>query len=570
MRTNAGRLFRFLTFLFCALLAGPAACPLLAQGYVAIHSLAVTEGNSPRGTLVQDAGGKLYGTAVFGGEHGQGSVFKLDADGNNFVVLHPFNTSDGSNPYAGLLHAADGFLYGTCQLGGSAGKGVIFKVDTNGNNFSAIHSFDGANEGGEPYGGLQISGTTLYGVTRNNGANGYGTAFSIDTSGSDYVVVHVFGSGTDDGSHPYAALLLASDGRLYGTTEQAHNGTGLGTVFGMDPDGGNFLTLHTFTGGTDGQDPQAQLFEANDTFLYGTTVFGGASNGTAYKLRKDGRTYSTFHSFASSEGTDPHAALIQVAGGLLYGTATQGGTGGTVYRITTTGGLAGSAHDFANASGNVPYGGVIQGLDFAIYGTASSGGQHNVGVIFRMTVPSIAAITPTSGIATGGTPVTIDGALFQNGASVLFAANSATAIDVVGTTQITATTPNLPAGSLNDLAIINPDTTTGFLQSAWLADFLDVPQADNFHSYVEKVFRNGITAGCGGGNYCRNASVRRDQMAVFLLKAEHGPFYLPPSCTTQVFTDVPCPGVFTDWVEQLAAEGVTGGCGVNLYCPATP
>ena len=72
----------------------------------------------------------------------------------------------------------------------------------------------------------------------------------------------------------------------------------------MDPDGGNFLTLHTFTGGTDGQDPQAQLFEANDTFLYGTTVFGGASNGTAYKLRKDGRTYSTFHSFASSEGTD--------------------------------------------------------------------------------------------------------------------------------------------------------------------------------------------------------------------------------------------------------------------------
>ena len=257
-----------------------------------------------------------------------------------------------------------------------------------------------------------------------------------------------------------------------------------------------------------------------------------------------------------------------MAGGLLYGTATQGGTGGTVYRITTTGGLAGSAHDFANASGNVPYGGVIQGLDFAIYGTASSGGQHNVGVIFRMTVPSIAAITPTSGIATGGTPVTIDGALFQSGASVLFAANSATAIDVVGATQITATTPNLPAGSLNDLAIINPDTTTGFLQSAWLADFLDVPQADNFHSYVEKVFRNGITAGCGGGNYCRNASVRRDQMAVFLLKAEHGAYYLPPSCTTQVFTDVPCPGAFTDWVEQLAAEGVTGGCGVNLYCPS--
>ena len=157
---------------FCAL-AALSARSLLAQGYVAIHSLDVPEGNSPRGTLVQDAGGKLYGTAVFGGEHGMGSVFRLDADGNNFVVLHSFNTSDGANPYPGLLHGEDGFLYGTCQLGGASSKGVIFKIDTNGGNFSAFHSFDGANEGGESFGGLQISGTTLYGVARNNGANGY-------------------------------------------------------------------------------------------------------------------------------------------------------------------------------------------------------------------------------------------------------------------------------------------------------------------------------------------------------------------------------------------------------------
>jgi len=65
--------------------------------------------------------------------------------------------------------------------------------------------------------------------------------------------------------------------------------------------------------------------------------------------------------------------------------------------------------------------------------------------------------------------------------------------------------------------------------------------------------------------------VRRDQMAVFLLKAEHGSTYVPPACTPPgVFTDVLCPGTFTDWVERLAAEGITGGCGAGIYCPGNP
>jgi len=56
-------------------------------------------------------------------------------------------------------------------------------------------------------------------------------------------------------------------------------------------------------------------------------------------------------------------------------------------------------------------------------------------------------------------------------------------------------------------------------------------------------------------------------MAAFLLKSEHGSGYIPPPCTG-VFSDVPCPGPFTDWIEQLAAEGVTGGCGTDIYCPS--
>jgi hypothetical protein len=105
--------------------------------------------------------------------------------------------------------------------------------------------------------------------------------------------------------------------------------------------------------------------------------------------------------------------------------------------------------------------------------------------------------------------------------------------------------------------------------NAFFADFLDVPQTDSFHDYVEKIFRAGITAGCGGGSYCPDAAVTRAQMAVFLLKAEHGSGYLPPSCAG-VFGDVPCPSLFADWIEQLSHEGITAGCGSGNYCPSTP
>jgi hypothetical protein len=101
-------------------------------------------------------------------------------------------------------------------------------------------------------------------------------------------------------------------------------------------------------------------------------------------------------------------------------------------------------------------------------------------------------------------------------------------------------------------------------------DFLDVPPADPFHDFVNTVARNGITAGCGGGNYCPGAAVTRAQMAVFLLKSEHGSSYVPPACTG-VFADVACPGGFAvDWIEQLHGEGVTGGCGGGDYCPDSP
>ena len=103
-----------------------------------------------------------------------------------------------------------------------------------------------------------------------------------------------------------------------------------------------------------------------------------------------------------------------------------------------------------------------------------------------------------------------------------------------------AVTPPLTPGSLNDVTVTNTDGQFATLPAAFFADFLDAPSGNLFHAEIETIFRAGITAGCGAGNYCTDAPASRAQMAVLLLKVEHGPAYVPPPCAG-VFPDVPAP-----------------------------
>jgi len=96
--------------------------------------------------------------------------------------------------------------------------------------------------------------------------------------------------------------------------------------------------------------------------------------------------------------------------------------------------------------------------------------------------------------------------------------------------------------------------------------FLDVPVESFAANFIEQFFLDGITSGCGSNNYCPNADVTRAQMAVFLLRAEHGSGYSPPPATG-VFNDVPLNHWAVHWIEQLAVEGITSGCGNGNYCP---
>lgn len=98
--------------------------------------------------------------------------------------------------------------------------------------------------------------------------------------------------------------------------------------------------------------------------------------------------------------------------------------------------------------------------------------------------------------------------------------------------------------------------------------FLDVDAQDFAASFIEQLANDGITSGCGNNNYCPDDVVTRAQMAVFLLRAKYGSGYSPPAATG-VFNDVDLGYWAVHWIEQLAAEGITAGCGNNNYCPET-
>ena len=181
----------------------------------------------------------------------------------------------------------------------------------------------------------------------------------------------------------------------------------------------------------------------------------------------------------------------------------------------------------------------------------------------------IFSISPTSGPDSGGTAITVSGTDFADPTTLTFG-GAAAVVTFVNDQSLTTTSPALAPGTVNDVVALTAEGLTGVLVKGWVSDFLDVPESQQFHSFVTTLVSNAITVGVGGGLYGVDQPTLRQQMAVFLMKALHGLCYVPPPCTTQVFTDVPCSSTFAPWINELVAEGITGGCGTGTYCPADP
>ena len=228
----------------------------------------------------------------------------------------------------------------------------------------------------------------------------------------------------------------------------------------------------------------------------------------------------------------------------------------------------GSAQVTTDGSGNAPFTvstlpAVETGARISVTATDPSGNTSE----FSQRLPF--SVNISSGPPAGGTSLIVAGTNFLDGAAVTIGGVPATGVVVNSYSSISATTPALAPGTANDLVVTNTDTTTGTLVKAFVADFLDVPGNQQFYSYVTTLVSNGITAGIGGGLYGVNDDTLRQQMAVFILKGKHGLCFVPPPCTG-VFADVPCPSTFANWIEEMASEGITGGCGGGNFCPMNP
>jgi hypothetical protein len=228
----------------------------------------------------------------------------------------------------------------------------------------------------------------------------------------------------------------------------------------------------------------------------------------------------------------------------------------------------GSAQVTTNGSGNGTFhvttlSAVTSGSPISATATDPAGNTSE----FSQRLPFSA--TPRSGDPGGGIALTISGTNFLAGATVMVGGVAATGVMVNSYTSLAATTPALAPGSANDILVSNTDGTKGTLVKGFVADFLDVPSSQQFYTYVTTLVSNGITAGVGGGLYGVNDNTLRQQMAVFILKARNGLCYTPPPCTG-TFADVPCSSNFAPWIEAMAAAGITGGCGGDDFCPQNP
>jgi uncharacterized repeat protein (TIGR03803 family) len=258
--------------------------------------------------------------------------------------------------------------------------------------FSVIHNFTGGSDGGNPLAGFAIDAAgNFYGTTSAGGAYGAGTVFKVTAKGK-VIVLYTFTGGTD-GANPEAGLFVdATNGNLYGTTN-AGGAYGAGTVFGVTAKGKETV-LYSFTGKTDGANPQAPLIMNAVGNIYGTTSAGGLNgNGTVFKMgrKAGGWTEKVLYSFGSgTDGTIPVAGVIFDAAGNIYGTTSAGGSYGygTVFQLKSSKSkwTENILHDFQNASdGAVPYSGLILDQSGNLYGAATEGGTDGGGTVFEMT-----------------------------------------------------------------------------------------------------------------------------------------------------------------------------------------
>jgi uncharacterized repeat protein (TIGR03803 family) len=381
-----------------------------AQTFKVLYNFGGPGGSEPIAGVIADRAGNLYGATSQGGSNGFGAVFELALTGGETVLYSFAGGSDGAYPSAGLLLDAAGNLYGTAEAGGdfgsscpiSGGCGVIYKVSPQGKE-TVLYSFTGGSDGYEPTSNLlRDAAGNLYGVAPvgglttscvQGGFSGCGVVFKLTRTGQEEVL-YTF-TGGSDGWGPTYGLIRDAAGNLYGTTAGGGDFTscpfGCGVIYKLDT-AGNESVLYTFTGGSDGWQPDSVLTRDAAGDLYGTTAIGGNFScgsgfgcGVVFKLDSAGNE-TALYTFNGPDGRDPVGGLLRDTLGNLYGTASIGGAHnqGAVFKLNSSG-KESVLHSFSGTDGALPIGGLL-GYKGSLYGTTYEGGPDGGqnGLVFKI------------------------------------------------------------------------------------------------------------------------------------------------------------------------------------------
>ncbi|HTS09974.1 MAG TPA: choice-of-anchor tandem repeat GloVer-containing protein [Candidatus Eisenbacteria bacterium] len=480
---------------------------LSAQTFQTLVNFNGTDGADPTSSLVQGLDGSLYGT-TYGDAYNKdpyGKVFSIDASGTMSVFYnfcYQSNCLDGMKPYGGLVLGTDGNFYGTTVYGGTTGVGTVFKINPEGE-LTTLYSFcpeglprciDGAN----PQGGLaQGADGSFYGTTQGGGANCYsvlsygcGSVFKITPTG-ELTTIYSFcpQDNCTGGVSPVGSLLLGTDGSLYGVATGGGSANA-GTIFSITSTG-SFTTIYSFCQKllcADGKFPSGGLVQNTDGALYGTTSAGGAFSdvGTIFKITLRGEL-TTLYRFCEDirsgpglppnwfskcpDGIDPVEGLVLSSNRNFYGITYAGGilqnatnncdySCGTIFRITPQGQLT-TLHRFDGSDGNQPVGGLFQATNGKIYGTTYFGGTvcFYCGTVFQLGLGLDPFVLANPGFGKPGRVIQILGDQLAETSAVTF--NGAPArFEVISDTLIKATVP--PAATTGTIEVT---TATGTLES---------------------------------------------------------------------------------------------------------
>lgn len=322
-------------------------------------------GSQPVGGLIVDSSGNLYGTTKEGGANGAGIVFELSKSSSGAWTeknLHNFGGGkDGKFPRGALVFDSAGNLYGTTEGGGAYGDGTItkggvaFKLapGSKGWTETVIHSFGNGTDAANPRCNLVLdSSGNIYGTAMNGGANGYGAAYEISPQahgGWKETLIYSFNPANNfgDGDRPEAGLIFDKSGNLYGTTVFG-GGEGGGIVYELSPASGGAWSETVISSFEQPFFQPSNLYSAvvfdSVGNLYGATLRGAGTgtlfDGTIYKLVPAGNgtwTNIMLFAFGANHGAVPGAgSLVLDSSGNLYGATQAGGANqdGVVFKIT--------------------------------------------------------------------------------------------------------------------------------------------------------------------------------------------------------------------------------------------